>query len=166
MNEVNPKVITFLVGFYVSTIVRRWWEQIKYLPLPVATNIQLANIIEDKNVSPDEALDLKKKIMRYFHLRSLIERYFFIVKKIKFSSLSWTLVMSQRNSEWYRRYEDGSYYISKGLMTPEEEQYMKVQTSLVPLYRCLILPRVRLRKRVARILFRPCGLFQSTGPVS
>ena len=84
MNEVNPKVITFLVGFYVSTIVRRWWEQIKYLPLPVATNIQLANIIEDKNVSPDEALDLKKKIMRYFHLRSLIERYFFIVKKINF----------------------------------------------------------------------------------
>merc|ERR1719192_1089600 len=40
------KVITFLVGFYVSPIVRRWWEQIKYLPLPVATNIQLANIIE------------------------------------------------------------------------------------------------------------------------
>ena len=74
------KVITFLVGFYVSTIVKRWWEQIRYLPLPVATNIQLANIIEDNKVTADEALALKKKIMRYFHLRSQIKckKIFFI----------------------------------------------------------------------------------------
>ena len=82
------KVITFLVGFYVSTIVKRWWEQIRYLPLPVATNIQLANIIEDNKVTADEALALKKKIMRYFHLRSQIKKYFlFLTKKNKFCSV-------------------------------------------------------------------------------
>ena len=64
------KIITFLVGFYVSTIVKRWWEQVRHLPLPVvATNIQLANIIEDTKLNADEALNLKKRIMRYFHLR-------------------------------------------------------------------------------------------------
>ena len=67
------KIITFLVGFYVSTIVKRWWEQVRYLPFPVvATHMQIANIIEDKKVNPEEALSLKKKIMRYFHLRSRI----------------------------------------------------------------------------------------------
>ena len=83
------KIITFLVGFYVSTIVKRWWEQIRYLPLPVvATNIQLANIIEDRKVSSDEALDLKKKIMRYFHLRSQdLEKYFCLKLKDKLCSV-------------------------------------------------------------------------------
>ena len=26
--------MTFLLGFYVSNVVRRWWEQYKALPMP------------------------------------------------------------------------------------------------------------------------------------
>ena len=36
--------------------------------------------------------------------------------------------MTQRNKEWYSRYEDGTEYINKGLMTQEELDYLKVDT--------------------------------------
>ena len=79
------KVITFLVGFYVSTLTARWWEQvirlkvgdggiettifltqIKGIPTPADLNVQLASVVK---MGDDEALHFKKKIMRYVHLR-------------------------------------------------------------------------------------------------
>ena len=60
------KVITFLVGFYVSTMTGRWWEQVKGIPTPASINLQLGNVVM---MTPKEALNFKKKIMRYVHLR-------------------------------------------------------------------------------------------------
>ena len=78
------KVITFLVGFYVSTNVRRWWEQvddlmgwswqlqlfffkIKAIPTPSNVCMQFENYTD--NITPDQALCLKKTVVRYLHLR-------------------------------------------------------------------------------------------------
>ena len=80
------KVITFLVGFYVATNVRRWWEQvrtkirksgltfsfrqIRAIPKPCYILLQFENLMD--NITPDEALDLKKKVIRYLHVRYLV----------------------------------------------------------------------------------------------
>merc|ERR1712223_83401 len=101
------KVITFLVGFYVSTNVRRWWEQIKAIPTPLNVCMQFENYTE--NITPDQALCLKKKVVQYLHL-------------------SWTLVMTQRGSDLYRDYSEGQRYIDKGLITEEEDKYLKLET--------------------------------------
>jgi len=100
------KVITFLVGFYVSTNIRRWWDQIKYMPAPVNIGIQLENIMD--NIEPEEALDLKKKILRYLHA-------------------SWALVMTQRGGEIRKQFRYDDSYVTKGLLTVEEDQYLKSQ---------------------------------------
>lgn len=100
------KVITFLVGFFVSTNIRRWWDQIKYMPGPVNIGIQLENLMD--NIEHEEALDLKKKIMRYLHA-------------------SWALVMTQRGGEIRKEFRHDDSYVTKGLLTEEEDQYLKAQ---------------------------------------
>ena len=76
------KIITFLVGFYVSTMATRWWEQVLWLskgkenkfyspkvkgiPTPANINLQLGSVVK---MADSEALTFKKKIMRYIHLR-------------------------------------------------------------------------------------------------
>lgn len=100
------RVITFLVGFYVATNMRRWWEQIKSIPKATNIGIQLENIMD--KISPEEALNLKKKILRYLHL-------------------SWTLVMTQIGIGICDEFSAKNSYISKGLLTVVEEQYLKTQ---------------------------------------
>ena len=46
--------------------------------------------------------------------------------KIPFFHFSWTLVMTQRGSDLYRDYSEGQRYIDKGLITEEEDKYLKV----------------------------------------
>jgi len=99
------KVITFLVGFYVSTIATRWWEQIKEIPTPARINIQLANVV--KKMSDEQALSFKKKIMRYVHL-------------------SWTLVMTQRNKNLFRLYSEKKELKAKGLLTEDEVKNLEL----------------------------------------
>ena len=46
--------------------------------------------------------------------------------KISFFHFSWTLVMTQRGSDLYRDYSESQRYIEKGLITEEENIYLKV----------------------------------------
>ena len=39
---------------------------------------------------------------------------------------SWTLVMTQRGSDLYKDYSESKKYIEKGLITEEENTYLKV----------------------------------------
>merc|ERR1712110_62967 len=98
------KVITFLVGFYVSTLTARWWEQIKGIPTPADLNVQLASVVK---MGDDEALHFKKKIIRYVHL-------------------SWTLVMTQRNKKLFNLYSEDVSLINKDLLTHEEGQCLEL----------------------------------------
>ena len=42
-NTVLP--ISFLVGFYVSNVVSRWWQQFQCLPWPDQLALKLANFV-------------------------------------------------------------------------------------------------------------------------
>ena len=83
---VTNRVITFLVGFYVSTIVKRWFDQviqdnsigihflriflqIKLVPSPDNVCLFLGAMVHFKSNFAKEELVLKKKIIRYLHLR-------------------------------------------------------------------------------------------------
>jgi len=98
------RVITFIVGFYVKVLTSRWWEQIKKIPTPADMNVQLASVVK---MEDEEALNFKKKIMRYVHL-------------------SWTLVMTQRNKELFQLYSEDACLISKDLLTHEEGQCLQL----------------------------------------
>lgn len=65
---VTNRVITFLVGFYVSTIVKRWFDQIKLVPSPDNVCLFLGAMVHFKPNYAKEELVLKKKIIRYLHL--------------------------------------------------------------------------------------------------
>ena len=87
---VTNRVITFLVGFYVSTIVRRWFDQassvsinvsfidslfqqIKLIPSTDNVCLFLGAMVHFKPKYAKEELVLKKKILRYLHLRYYLE---------------------------------------------------------------------------------------------
>ena len=87
------------------------------------------------NIEPEEALDLKKKIMRYLHARyfyELINRLSLLVHikmvsiVINKSFISWALVMTQRGGEIRKQFRYDDSYVTKGLLTVEEDQYLKV----------------------------------------
>ena len=52
--------ITFLLGFYVSLVVKRWWEQYWKLPWPDSIAIYLKCL-----VMGDLALMIRRTIIRY-----------------------------------------------------------------------------------------------------
>ena len=74
------KYLTFVLGFYVSQMIKRWWDQVKLLPeIDPITNVLAAFVQRDFDEVEVEgaaaALEFRKKIARY-------------------CLLSWTLCMS------------------------------------------------------------------------
>ena len=62
------KVITFVLGFYVATMMRRWWSQISKLPDITQVAMALNGFVQPNPADPDEmtkARKLKKDILRY-----------------------------------------------------------------------------------------------------
>ena len=62
------KVITFVLGFYVATMMRRWWTQISKLPDITQVAMALNGFVQPKPDDPEQmtrAMKLKKDILRY-----------------------------------------------------------------------------------------------------
>ena len=65
LHKMAAKVLTLLLGFYVATMMRRWWQQISALPDIKLLAMTLNGLVQfDKN-EPDRDLKLKKSILRY-----------------------------------------------------------------------------------------------------
>ena len=59
------KLLTFLLGFYVSTMMRRWWSQICHLP-----NVENIALTVNSVVGPPTSEDNKGinlKVFSYFN---------------------------------------------------------------------------------------------------
>ena len=63
------KEMTFLLGFYVSNVVRRWWEQAKSLPWP-DTLVAISHALVDFN--HEEGMKFSQTIMRYSMLSYIL----------------------------------------------------------------------------------------------
>ena len=68
------RYLTFILGFYVEQMIKRWWDQVKSLPNIDSINNCMAGFIQlefkDEDINKNEtarnsALILKKSIVRY-----------------------------------------------------------------------------------------------------
>ena len=61
--------LTFLVGFYVSQVVSRWWDQFMTLPRPNQLALMLVNFIPG---SDDFHKNLRRTVIRYINLSTIL----------------------------------------------------------------------------------------------
>ena len=65
--------ITFLLGFYVSLVVKRWWEQFAKLPWPDTIAIYLKGLLEGApGVERVRARMIRRTIIRYILLAYIL----------------------------------------------------------------------------------------------
>ena len=65
--------ITFLLGFYVSLVVKRWWEQFSKLPWPDTIAIYLKGLLEGApGVERVRARVIRRTIIRYLLLAYIL----------------------------------------------------------------------------------------------
>ena len=87
---------TFLLGFYVTTIAKRWWDQVYRLPEPDNLAICLSGV-----VIRDGFRALKTTIMRY-------------------AMTSWILCLLRFNPKLHQRFLNASSFENLGLLSHEE----------------------------------------------
>ena len=71
--SVATRYLTFILGFYVGQMIKRWWDQVKSMPdIDLVTNFMAGFVqleFKDDMQARSSALDLKKKIVRYCLLK-------------------------------------------------------------------------------------------------
>ena len=99
------RYLTFILGFYVGQMIKRWWEQVKCLPdVDSITNVMAGFIqleFKDDVKAKDAALELKKKIVRY-------------------CLLSWTMCLAVISPPLHEKFKIGKNYIEKGLFEKDD----------------------------------------------
>ena len=106
------RYLTFILGFYVGQMIKRWWDQVKSIPdIDSITNcmagfVQL-EFKDEETKAKTAALELKKKIVRY-------------------CLLSWTMCFASISPPLKDKFKMGEHYIEKGLITEKELLTLKV----------------------------------------
>ena len=108
------RYLTFILGFYVGQIIKRWWDQGKSLPYIDSITNCMAGFVQlefkDDEKSKDSSLGLKKTIVRY-------------------CLLSWTMCLAPLSpplQEKFKSNNPGEKYIEKGLITIRELKALQV----------------------------------------
>ena len=96
------RFLTFLLGFYVATMAKRWWELMRLLPVPDNLAILLTSV-----VIADDTYRLKEKIMNC-------------------SMASWIICLRRFSPEVKKKFADWMAFKEFGLMN--DEQIASVQT--------------------------------------
>jgi len=105
------KYLTFILGFYVGQMIKRWWDQVKSLPEIEPIVNCMAGFVQmefDENdfQAKAAALELRKKIVRY-------------------SLLSWTMCLSIISTPLGNKFLNPQDYVKKGLITDKELQVLQ-----------------------------------------
>ena len=99
--------LTFLLGFYVSLVVKRWWEQYVKLPWPdeVATLLK-AGIIKEKEDEDQEGENqrIRRTVIRYL-------------------MLSYVLCLRRISSRMRREYSSMESLVASGLLRKDEVRF-------------------------------------------
>jgi len=110
------KLLVFILGFYVSQMIKRYWDQVKLLPeIEPVSNALAAFIQRDFKCDGSEAegeaaaLELRKKIARY-------------------CLLSWTMCLSSICRPLNDKFNTTQQFIDKKLITQSELKALKVKT--------------------------------------
>jgi len=107
------KLITFLLGFYVSTIAKRWWDQVGRLPDADTLGLVLGGLVwagADPDQSAKEvSLEFRKTILRYAHL-------------------SWTMCLSRISQPLRNNFMTSEAYIEKKLLMRTEADQLQMDS--------------------------------------
>ena len=110
------RLVTFFMGFYVSMIARRWWDQVSKLPDAEVICLALGGLVwtkeESKTASRQAGLHFKKTIARY-------------------ALLSWSMCLAKVSSRLKTKLTTAKDYIEKGLLTENEALILKVQNPML-----------------------------------
>ena len=91
--------LTFLLGFYVSLVVRRWWEQYSLLPWPDSLALCLRCVMTEGG--REQTRILRRTVIRY-------------------CLLSYVLCIRRMSARLRRRFPTNQEIINTGLMRPDE----------------------------------------------
>ena len=95
--------ITFLLGFFVNTIVKRWWEQVSRLPTIEPITLGLSGLVwpnENPNGGEKSVTEFRKTVLRY-------------------CILSWAMAFRKFSNLRNNLYSQDDF-IKKGLLTSNE----------------------------------------------
>ena len=98
--------LTFLLGFYVSLVVKRWWEQYVKLPWPDEVAILLkAGITKEKEEDKEgENQRIRRTVVRYL-------------------MLSYVLCLRRISSRVRREYSSMECLVASGLLREDEVKF-------------------------------------------
>ncbi|MEJ1273424.1 bestrophin 1 [Cricetulus griseus] len=100
--------ISFVLGFYVTLVVTRWWNQYESLPWPDRLMTQVSGFVEGKD---EQGRRLRRTLMRY-------------------AILGQVLIMRSISTAVYKRFPSLQHLVQAGFMTPEE--YKRLQKLGLP----------------------------------
>ncbi|XP_073835880.1 bestrophin-4-like [Musca autumnalis] len=95
--------IMFVLGFYVSIVIKRWWEQYMTLPWPDSTAVYVSSLIRGQD---ENGRKMRRTIMRYV-------------------CLSLTMVLTRISPRVKKRFPTLDHLVDAGLLVENEKQILK-----------------------------------------
>lgn len=99
--------LTFVLAFYMNTVVQRWWETWKSIPWPDSLALKLNILFPNHPGREDECMKIKLTIMRYVNL-SITETFRMISSPVK------------------KRFPTYQHLVDAGLMTHSEMNVVEI----------------------------------------
>nr|XP_034372928.1 bestrophin-1 [Arvicanthis niloticus] len=100
--------ISFVLGFYVTLVVSRWWNQYESLPWPDRLMMQVSSFVEGKD---EQGRLLRRTLIRY-------------------AILGQVLILRSISTSVYKRFPSLNHLVLAGFMTPGEHK--KLETLGLP----------------------------------
>lgn len=113
------KILTFLIGFYLSFTVRCWLKQMESLP-KIDEVCMVLDSISDKNAGKQD----KEKEKEYDEGSNSVSAKQIKKRIARLCMLSWTMCLSRISTRLKSQFDIPSDYNSKGLMTKNEYQLL------------------------------------------
>ena len=115
------KLFTFLIGFYVSNIVSRWWAKVRSIPevenpLLVLSGLVIPSGREDESGPNQNRLSLKSPC-GVTEIKKIIARY---------CLLSWTMCFNTFSQRLAEKFGKGEQLKEKRLLTQEEFECLRI----------------------------------------
>ncbi|CAH0560100.1 unnamed protein product [Brassicogethes aeneus] len=110
--------LSFVLGFYVSLVMTRWWSQYSTIPFPDNLAILVGAIIKGQN---ERARIVRRTVVRY-------------------ACVSFTITLTLMSPKVKKRFPTLNHFVDAGLITKEEKQIMQELDTEYPSYSKYWLP--------------------------
>ncbi|XP_027624536.1 bestrophin-1 [Tupaia chinensis] len=98
--------ISFVLGFYVTLVVTRWWNQYENLPWPDRLMSKVSGFVEGKD---EQGRLLRRTLIRYANLGNV-------------------LILRSISAAVYKRFPSLQHLVQAGFMTPAEHKHLEKLT--------------------------------------